>query len=320
MSRTLVVLGGGGALGAFQAGSLLALMEAGVRPHGIFGCSAGALNAAFLADDPTAERARQLAAWWTADTSRLLLSPPLRSRLRGVVAFARSGGAALLDAQALRSVIAAEVAAARLADLQVPLTITTTCLDCCRAVHHDDGPLADLLVATCALPGLFPPVVLAGGHSHVDGGVVCGVPLDAAVAAAGPDDRILVLDCGLAPVTSGPGCAAGGGPSLAGGSCGLPVLEPRSYRAPVERSRGAVDVVLRAFTAARAVASSHAVRPHLDDPRVHVMPHVADAWSAGLIATLPRGPRDLSGAQDLVGAGLAAAQAWLQAGRLSRSS
>lgn len=318
MSRTLVVLGGGGALGAFQAGSLLALMEAGIRPDAVFGCSAGALNAAFLADDPTPERARQLAAWWTADTSRLLLSPPLRSRLRGVVAFARSGGAALLDAQALRAVIRTEVAAVDLSDLRVPLTITTTCLDCCRAVHHDSGPLADLLVATCALPGLFPPVVLPGGHSHVDGGVVCGVPLDAAVDAAGPDDRILVLDCGLAPVTSGSGCAAADGPA-GGASCGLPVLEPRTYRPPVERSRGAVDVVLRAFTAARAVASLHAVRPHLDDPRVNVLPHVADAWSAGLLADLPRGPRDLSGAQDLVGAGLAAAQAWLQSGRLSRS-
>ncbi len=45
--RTVLVLGGGGALGAFQAGGLLALAEAGVFPDAVFGCSVGALNVRF---------------------------------------------------------------------------------------------------------------------------------------------------------------------------------------------------------------------------------------------------------------------------------
>lgn len=307
MARTVLVLGGGGALGAYQAGSLLALSEAGVLPDAIVGCSAGALNAAFLASDPGTARARALVDWWTDARSRTLLAPGWRTRVSGLV---RSGGAALLDAAALRGFVASEVPCHDLSELAVPVTAVTTCLDCCASVAHRTGPVADILAASCSLPGLLPPVLLPDGHLHVDGGVTDGVPLAAALAQAGPDDDVLVLDCGLAPVTRLSDCAAGPQPGRAG--CGLPCAEPRSYIPPVERSRGAVDVVLRSFTAARAAASEGATRPGLTDPRVHVLPHVADAWSAGLLPQLPRGPRDLSRAGSLVDAGHRAAAAWLR--------
>ena len=311
---TLMVLGGGDALGAYQAGCLVALAETGVLPDALFGCSAGALNAAFLAQGPSLARAEALADWWRADTSRSLLAPSLRARVRSVAASARSGATSLLDASTLRRVVTAHVSCHDLSELAVPLTVTTTCLDCAAATHHATGPVADTLVASCALPGLLPPVRLPDGHLHVDGGVVCGVPLDAAMAAAQPDDRVLVLDCGLAPVTSSAGCAAGAGSGPAG--CGLASLEPRTYLAPVDRVPRALDPVLRAFTAARAVASAATVRPFLDDPRVQVLPHVADAYAAGLLADVPRGTRDLSQAGALVSAGRAATLRWLAAPRI----
>jgi predicted acylesterase/phospholipase RssA len=298
---TLMVLGGGGALGAYQAGCLVALAEQGVLPDALFGCSAGALNADFLAQGPSLARTEELANWWRADTSRSLLAPSLRARLRSVASSARTGGASLLDASALRRVVTTHVSCHDLSELAVPLTVTTTCLDCAAAAHHSTGPVADTLVASCALPGLLPPVRLPDGHLHVDGGIVCGVPLDAAMAVASPGDRVLVLDCGLAPVTSGPGCAAlAGRSSGVGQGCGLDSLEPRSYLAPVDRVPRALDPVLRAFTAARAVASTATVRPFLGDPRVQVLPHVADAYAAGLLADVPRGSRDLTRAADLV--------------------
>jgi len=54
---THLVLGGGGAMGAFQAGALVALLDAGVVPDALYGSSAGALNAAFLASRPDLSRA-----------------------------------------------------------------------------------------------------------------------------------------------------------------------------------------------------------------------------------------------------------------------
>lgn len=309
--RTLFVLGGGGSLGAFQVGGLVALAEAGVVPDALFGCSAGALNAAFLASDPSLRRARELAQWWTDSDSRRVLAPSRWSQLRGMASAVATRADALLDEGPLRRLVSSQVGAHDLSELAVPLTVTTTCLDCGAARHHDRGPLADVLVASCSLPGLFPPVRLPDGHLHVDGGVVCGVPVEAALAAAGPDDVVHVLDCALAPVTGADGtCAA---LADADDACGLGV-PAGAWVPPTESRRGALDVVLRAFTVARAVANRAGLAPHLADPRVRVLPHVADAWATGLLDAPPAGPRDFRRTGDLVFAGRRATAQWLDAG------
>ena len=51
--RTAFVLGGGGNLGAIQVGMLQAVIEHGITPDVVVGCSVGALNAAAVAADPT---------------------------------------------------------------------------------------------------------------------------------------------------------------------------------------------------------------------------------------------------------------------------
>jgi predicted acylesterase/phospholipase RssA len=312
------VLGGGGAIGAFQAGSLLALAEAGIVPDALVGCSAGALNAAFLAADPSVTRARDLAEFWQAPSSRAVLAPSLFSRMRGAPSVLRHGDA-LLDGRPLRGMLNRFLDAHDVAEFAVPLRVTTTCLDCAAPVHHDRGPLTEILLASCALPGLLSPVRLPDGHDHVDGGVLCGVPVSAALEVAGPDDTILVLDAGLAPVTGAPDvCAAAAGSPAA---CGLPVASGRVYRAPEERPRARLlDVVLRSFTVARSVANRAAVRESLLDPRVKVLPHLADAWTAGILETMPTGPRDFALAPDLVSAGHAAATAWLGGPRSAEAS
>jgi len=77
-----LVLQGGGALGAYQAGVLEALAESGIEPHWIAGISIGALNAAIIAGNPPEERVAKLRTFW--DTicqppfpSAPLAAPPL---------------------------------------------------------------------------------------------------------------------------------------------------------------------------------------------------------------------------------------------------
>lgn len=312
--KVTFVLGGGGALGAFQAGSLLELISAGLVPDSLVGCSVGALNAAFLAGDPSQDRARELIRFWRDDATRSVLAPSRLARLRGVPSLLRNGDA-LLDRRPLQALLARCLDAHDLSELAVPLTVTTTCLDCAQAVHHRNGPLGEVLMASCALPGLLPPVRLPDGHAHVDGGVLCGVPVAAAtdVARGGADEVILVSDVGLDPVTGLAGsCAAGPDPRSA---CGLPITVGSAYRPPAETAPAPVlDVVLRSFTVARAAANRAAVAGSMADPRVRVLPHVADAWAAGLLPNLPRGPRDLARTADLVDAGRAATATWLMSG------
>jgi NTE family protein len=61
---TALVLQGGGALGAYQAGVYEGLAEAGIHPNWVAGISIGALNAAVIAGNPPERRIEQLRAFW----------------------------------------------------------------------------------------------------------------------------------------------------------------------------------------------------------------------------------------------------------------
>ena len=138
----------------------------------------------------------------------------------------------------------------------------------------------------------------------------------AALAGAGPEDRVLVLDCGLSAITGSPGRCAGSGEPVLAAACGVPVVTGRApYVAAEETTFAAFDVLLRAFAVARDVANRAAVADALKDPRVEVAPHIADAWAGGLLGRLPAGPRDMSCAADLVRAGQMATAEWLRASR-----
>ena len=73
--RTVLVLQGGGALGAYQAGAYEALAEAGHEPDWIAGISIGAVNAAIIAGNPHEHRVARLRAFWERVSSGLQLSP-----------------------------------------------------------------------------------------------------------------------------------------------------------------------------------------------------------------------------------------------------
>lgn len=65
-----LVLQGGGALGAYQAGIYQALHEAGLRPDSVAGVSIGGINAAIIAGNPPEQRVERLRAFWEGITSR----------------------------------------------------------------------------------------------------------------------------------------------------------------------------------------------------------------------------------------------------------
>ncbi len=67
-----LVLQGGGALGAYQAGVFEGLAEAGIEPHWVAGISIGAINAALIAGNPAERRVERLREFWQTVTA-----PPL---------------------------------------------------------------------------------------------------------------------------------------------------------------------------------------------------------------------------------------------------
>ena len=68
--RVALVLQGGGALGAYQAGVYQALHEGGIEPDWVSGVSIGAINSAIIAGNPPAERLDKLRTFWERITDR----------------------------------------------------------------------------------------------------------------------------------------------------------------------------------------------------------------------------------------------------------
>src|SRR5271154_2048973 len=68
--RVALVLQGGGALGAYQAGVYQSLHEAGLEPDWVSGVSIGAINAAIIAGNPPERRLGRLKTFWERITER----------------------------------------------------------------------------------------------------------------------------------------------------------------------------------------------------------------------------------------------------------
>jgi NTE family protein len=192
---TAFVLGGAGNMGAIQLGMLRALLERGITPDLVVGCSAGALNGGAIASAPTLETLARLEALWL-DLSRSDVWPT--STVAGVVRLLRRGPA-LNGNEGLRRVVERFLPAATFADLAVPFACVATSLDTGRERWFSDGPLTEAILASAALPVLLPPIEI-DGEAFVDGATVNVVPLGQALAMGAT--RLFILQIKDLDVTS----------------------------------------------------------------------------------------------------------------------
>jgi NTE family protein len=188
---TAVVLSGGGSLGAVQVGMLLALAEREIVPDVFVGTSVGAINAAFLAGRPGPQGLAELARIWTRLTRHDIFPTGPARLLRAAVG--REAGFA--DPKPLRRLIASHLAYRRLEDAQLPITVVATDVITGQEVQLSHGPAIDAVMASAALPGVFPPVSV-DDHILMDGGVVNNTPISAAIDLGA--DLIYVLPTGYA--------------------------------------------------------------------------------------------------------------------------
>jgi NTE family protein len=187
--RTAFVLAGGGSLGAVEVGMLLALAEAGVRPDFIVGSSAGAVNASFFAGRPNVAGARALRAIW------------LGLRARDVFPFSPVGGLLgalslrdhMIDPGPFRRLISDHIPYRLLEEAEVPVHVVATNVLTGREALLSKGLAVPAVMASSAIPGVFPPVKIAGTY-YFDGSVASNTPLAAARELGA--ERIVVLPTG----------------------------------------------------------------------------------------------------------------------------
>ena len=174
---TAFVLGGGGLLGAHEVGMLRALADAGVRPDLVVGTSIGALNGVLVAADP-AGAADRLARMWQGEELRAGVQ-------REAVAGGRRGwcvrGRTCTRWSRLGRVLAGVLPGSEFSDLELPFQCVAANIEGATARWFSSGPVVPAVMASCAVPGLLPPVEIDGKH-YFDGGLVDSIPVGRAVA------------------------------------------------------------------------------------------------------------------------------------------
>lgn len=198
--KTAFIFAGGGSLGAIQVGMLKGLTEHGVRPDLVVGSSVGAINGAFYAGAPDLSGVARLEGLWRGLKRGQIFPIELRA-LTGFV----WRGHSLLNPRGLRRMVADNLPYERLEQAQIPVHIVATDLLTGDPVVLSRGPATEAVLASTAIPAVFPPVRV-DGRLLVDGAITSNTPVSIAVALGAR--RLVVLSTGTACPPSGPPCGA----------------------------------------------------------------------------------------------------------------
>jgi NTE family protein len=184
--RVAFVLSGGASLGAVQVGMLRALYERGIRPDLLVGTSVGAVNSAWIGGRPDAEGVDKLCEIWLSLRRQDVF--PFNPLTSAAGLFGRSNH--FIPNDALRTVLETHLPFTRLEDASVPVHVVTTDLKSGRATIMTSGPAVPALLASCAIPGVFPPVTI-GRREYIDGGVANHTPMTVALQLGATEVYVL---------------------------------------------------------------------------------------------------------------------------------
>ncbi|HKW84543.1 MAG TPA: patatin-like phospholipase family protein [Burkholderiaceae bacterium] len=210
-SQVVLVLQGGGALGAYQVGVYQALHEAGIEPDWVIGTSIGAINAALISGNRPEDRMARLNAFWTRVEQRSPMNglfdwmglgnllPNMSTVMRGIPAFftpntlagsfALGGTKAEVGIEAasyystapLRETLHELVNFDYLGECRTRLTVgaVNACSGHMRYFDNRHERIAvEHVMASGALPPAFPAIRIAG-EPYWDGGIYSNTPIEA---------------------------------------------------------------------------------------------------------------------------------------------
>jgi NTE family protein len=205
LGQTVMVLQGGGALGAYQVGVYEALHEAGIAPQWVIGTSIGAINAALIAGSKPDERVGKLCEFWSRVQNDHFVPGGLpawaatatRNAIAitgGVPAFFTPNPMAFMSphnnlgpeaagyysVEPLRRTLEELVDLEQLNSGETRITVGASCVRTAEMRYFDsrDMPLrVDHILASGALPPGFPPVRI-DGELYWDGGILSNTPVE----------------------------------------------------------------------------------------------------------------------------------------------
>lgn len=245
MMDIILALGGGGVKGHAHIGVLRVLEREGFRVRAIAGTSAGglwgSLYAAGFTPDEIQERVSAI------DTVRLYTRRP-------------EDGPAMMGVHGIEQMLRSVYGGCTFEDLVMPFAVTTVDLDSAELVVIRSGALVEALLATIAVPGVFPPVQ-TGGRTLVDGGILNPVPVSIA--------RMLIPDLPVVAVVLSPKMSGWASPNRPRLLNSLPFLSNYLGRL---RLAQAYNIFMRSVDIAGAMLSE--LRLEIEHPEVVIRPDV----------------------------------------------
>lgn len=169
---------------------LRSLASRGVTADMVVGSSVGALNGAYYAGDPTIDGVRRLETIWRGLHRRDVF--PLRWRTTLGFLYRRDF---LIASDGLRALVERNLAYRNLEDAKIPVHIVATDVLTGETVVLSQGPAAEAIIASAAIPAAFAPVQFNDRYL-ADGAVSSNTPVKAAVARGA--QRLIVLPTGYA--------------------------------------------------------------------------------------------------------------------------
>ncbi|WP_409562865.1 patatin-like phospholipase family protein [Hyphomicrobium sp. B1] len=225
--KTVLVLQGGGALGAYQGGAFEALCAAGLEPDWVAGISIGAINSAIIAGNPPERRVKRLREFWDRVSSHLLL-PPLATDNASrkifnetAAALVASTGApgffdpryppavimppgtvqaiSIYDTSPLKKTLLELVDFDLLNSGKMRISVGAVEVATGNQVYFDSATtkiIPEHIMASGALPPGFPPVSI-DGTLYWDGGIVSNTPLQYVLDGSLPRSDMCIFQVDL---------------------------------------------------------------------------------------------------------------------------
>jgi NTE family protein len=204
--QVVLVLQGGGALGAYQAGVYQALLDGGIEPHWVIGTSIGAINGALIAGNPAERRVARLQEFWhgvaRGGSFDQLWPVPLLGNMLANMSTVMSGvpgffapnpravwglthplgvdHAAYYTTEPLRETLSRLVDFAHLGERNVRLSVGAVNVRTSEMRYFDSQEMPlDVahIMASGALPPAFPAVAIDGEY-YWDGGIYSNTPME----------------------------------------------------------------------------------------------------------------------------------------------
>ncbi|WOF45030.1 FAD-dependent oxidoreductase [Sphingopyxis indica] len=215
-TQTVLVLQGGGALGAFECGVVKALEEEAIFPDIVAGISIGALNGAIIAGNPR-NATQALESFWSEiavsspalfgeDAARAIAAMQIvtfgvpkffQPRWMSPAILTSASWTSFYDVAPMKALIARYVDFAKLKASPVRLLVGAVNVASAELEVFDsyvDDLTPDHVIASGSLPPGFPWTEI-DGKAYWDGGIVSNSPLDIVIDRCGPDGkRVFIVD------------------------------------------------------------------------------------------------------------------------------